>query len=139
MQFAARGEATLYLARYQNEVIASSIHIHAFGETSYHHGASTHRFSKIPASYALQWRAIQDALNRGDHVYNFWGIAPVTFDAEGKPSIAEKKHPFAGVTLFKTGFGGKLLELSPCRDLPLNSKYHITRAFEIVRKWKRGF
>lgn len=139
LQFAAKNQATLYMAHFQNEVIASSIHIHAFGETSYHHGASTHRFQKIPASYLLQWTAIQDALKRGDDMYNFWGIAPVHFDAEGKPSIAQKSHPFAGVTLFKTGFNGALLELVPCRDRTLSAKYYLTKSFELMRKWKRGF
>jgi lipid II:glycine glycyltransferase (peptidoglycan interpeptide bridge formation enzyme) len=139
LQFAAKNQATLYMAHYQGEVIASSIHIHAFGETSYHHGASTHKFSKVPASYLLQWTAIQDALKRGDHVYNFWGIAPVTFDETGKPTMTEKKHPFAGVTLFKTGFNGALLELPHCRDLALNPKYQLTKAFEVLRKWRRGF
>lgn len=127
--FSKRNECTLYLARYQGEVIAASIHMHAFGETSYHHGASSHEHRKIPASYLLQWRAIQDAMKRGDHVYNFWGISP-----EGAT-----KHPFAGVRLFKTGFGGELLNLSPCVDIPLSSSYKLTRAFEIVRKWRRGF
>lgn len=128
-RFSERGECTMYQAHYQGEVIASSVHMHAFGETSYHHGASTHRYSKIPASYLLQWTAIQDALKRGDHMYSFWGIAP-----EGV-----KKHPFAGVTLFKRGFGGQLLELQHCCDIPVTSKYYLTRGFETLRKWKRGF
>ncbi|MAE68681.1 MAG: peptidoglycan bridge formation glycyltransferase FemA/FemB family protein [Candidatus Peribacteraceae bacterium] len=127
--FAPRNECTMYQAHYQGEVIASSIHMHAFGETSYHHGASTHKHRKIPASYLLQWTAIQDALKRGDNLYSFWGIAP-----EGV-----KKHPFAGVTLFKRGFGGQLLELSHCMDVPVNSRYYLTRAFENYRKWRRGF
>ncbi|NOS67073.1 MAG: peptidoglycan bridge formation glycyltransferase FemA/FemB family protein [Candidatus Peribacteraceae bacterium] len=126
-EFAKTKNVILYLARHQGEVIASSIHMTFGGETSYHHGASV--ISKIPASYLLQWTAIRDALRRGDHLYNFWGIAP-----EGNP-----KHPFAGVTLFKTGFGGKLLELTHCRDIPLSSKYYLTRGFEAVRKWRRGF
>lgn len=133
--FAPRNECTLYLARYQDEIIASSIHIHAFGETSYHHGASTQKFRNVPASYLLQWTAIKDALQRGDEIYNFWGIAPIPTEA----SKAPKNHPFAGVTLFKTGFGGKLLTLVHCRDLPLSALYKLTRSFEIVRKWKRGF
>ena len=128
-QFSDRNECTLYLARYNNEVIASSIHMHMAGETSYHHGASTHKYSKIPASYLLQWTAITDALKRGDHIYNFWGIAP-----EGA-----KKHPFQGVTTFKTGFGGQLMELMPCIDIPLSQRYRVTRAFEFLRKWRRGF
>ena len=128
-RFAKRGECTMYQAHYQGEVIASSIHMHAYGETSYHHGASTHKHRKIPASYLLQWTAIQDAIARGDHMYSFWGIAP-----EGA-----KKHPFAGVTLFKRGFGGQMLELTHCMDVPVNSRYYLTRAFETFRKWRRGF
>ena len=127
--FWKRGECTMYQAHYQGEVIASSIHMHAFGETSYHHGASTHKHRKIPASYLLQWTAIQDAIKRGDHMYSFWGIAP-----EGIT-----KHPFAGVTLFKRGFGGELLELVHCMDVPVHSRYYLTRAFETLRKWRRGF
>jgi lipid II:glycine glycyltransferase (peptidoglycan interpeptide bridge formation enzyme) len=135
-EFSKTGAMTLYLARYQNEVIAAAMHMHFGGETSYHHGASTHRFSKIPSSYLLQWTAIKDALKRGDRVYNFWGIAPV--DAETLKPI-NKKHPFAGVTLFKTGFGGSLLPLTHCVDVPLTGRYYVTRIIESVRKWRRGF
>ncbi|MDD3896680.1 MAG: peptidoglycan bridge formation glycyltransferase FemA/FemB family protein [Candidatus Peribacteraceae bacterium] len=127
--FSSRKECTLYLARYQGEVIAAAIHMHMGGETSYHHGASTHAHPKIPASYLLQWTAICDAMERGDHTYSFWGIAP-----EGVT-----RHPFAGVTLFKRGFGGELLELTHCMDIPVAKKYYATRAFETMRKWRRGF
>ncbi len=140
--FAPRKECTLYLAEHQGEVLAASIHMHTGGETSYHHGAST--MSKIPASYLLQWTAIKDALKRGDHVYSFWGIAPVVAeeDPEGKTKnykLITSRHPFAGVTLFKTGFGGNLLNLMHCVDIPLSKTYQLTRAFEFLRKWKRGF
>ncbi len=136
-RFAARKECTVYLAEYQNQVIAASIHMHACGETSYHHGASADAFKKIPSSYLLQWTAIRDALVRGDRVYNFWGIAPTTEqDGTVRP---QKDHPFAGVTLFKTGFGGSLMPLMHCVDIPLSTLYYITRGFEYLRKWKRGF
>lgn len=137
--FAKKNQATLYLAHYQGEVIASSIHMHFGSETSYHHGASTHRFSKIPASYLLQWTAICDALKRGDRVYNFWGIAPSAKTEAPHPKPQMPKHPFAGVTLFKTGFGGSQLALQHCIDIPLSPLYYPTRWFEFVRKWKRGF
>lgn len=142
--FAANDECTVYLAKHQGQILATSVHMHAFGETSYHHGASVQ--SKVPASYLLQWRAIQDALKRGDHIYNFWGIAPMgdrkseVGDQETKNQQPKtKNHPFAGVTLFKTGFGGTSLPLIHCRDLPLTPKYWLTYAFETMRKWKRGF
>lgn len=128
-RFSERNECTLYLAKYNNEVIAASVHMHMGGETSYHHGASTHKYPKVPASYALQWKAIRDALDRGDSIFSFWGISP-----EGV-----RKHPFAGVRTFKTGFGGELLEIQHCFDIPVSRKYYLTRAFETWRKWRRGF
>jgi lipid II:glycine glycyltransferase (peptidoglycan interpeptide bridge formation enzyme) len=128
-RFAPRNECSLYLAHYQGEVIASSIHMHGGGETSYHHGASTQKYRNIPASYLLQWTAISDALKRRDRIYNFWGISP-----EGVT-----KHPFAGVRTFKTAFGGRLLDLVHCMDIPLSKKYLITLGIESVRKWRRGF
>jgi lipid II:glycine glycyltransferase (peptidoglycan interpeptide bridge formation enzyme) len=136
--FAPRNECTLYLAHYQGKVIASSIHMHAFGETSYHHGASSYEHRKIPASYLLQWTAIRDAIKRSDRVYNFWGIAPGELSGDGF-QLSDAKHPFAGVTLFKTGFGGQLLNLVHCQDIPLSKTYYLTRGFEMLRKWKRGF
>jgi lipid II:glycine glycyltransferase (peptidoglycan interpeptide bridge formation enzyme) len=128
--FAPLNQAFVYVARYQGEPVAASVHMSYAGITSYHHGASTHRHAKVPASYLLQWTAIQDAVKRGDDIYNFWGIAPPDADA---------RHPFAGVTTFKTGFGGKPLPLAHCVDVPLSGMYRITRMFEFVRKWKRGF
>jgi len=137
MRFSKRKECTLYLAKYQGKTIAASIHMHAFGETSYHHGASSSEFQKIPASYLLQWTAIRDAMKRGDRIYNFWGIAPL--DESGNVAGVLGKHPFGGVTLFKTGFGGHILNLVHCKDAPVTSAYWLTYAFEKYRKWKRGF
>ena len=57
---------------------------------------------RSPASYLLQWRAIQDALKRGDSIYNFWGIAPPALSPDPLPkgeggSISHvRNHPFAG-------------------------------------------
>lgn len=132
-RFSELRELTLYLATFQGEVIASSIHMHAFGETSYHHGASSAAHSKVPASYLLQWTAIRDALERGDRMYNFWGVAPPSTNPHPIP------HPFSGVTLFKTGFGGHVLSLVHCKDTPVSKKYWLTYAFEKFRKWRRGF
>ena len=137
--FARSSEAIVYIAEYQGEPVAASVHMSVGGITSYHHGASTHKHAKIPASYLLQWTAIHDALKRGDSIYNFWGIAPRKMNAAGEEVIINPQHPFAGVTTFKTGFGGKPLPLMHCFDIPLSKTYYLTRAFELMRKWKRGF
>ena len=128
-EFSKTGQCRLYIARYNGEPVASSVHMIYGGETSYHHGASSSNYPNCYASYLLQWTAIRDALKRGDRIYNFWGVSP-----EGA-----KKHPFAGVRTFKTGFGGELLELMHCMDLPLSPKYFLTFGFEMMRRWKRGF
>ncbi len=143
--FSAMNQCSLYLARYEGEIIAASIHMHFGGETSYHHGASSYRYSKVPASYLLQWRAIEDARDRGDHTYNFWGVAPTENtrtdekESERTEHRFRKDHPFAGVTTFKTGFGGKLLPIVHCMDLPLTPWYAAARIVELLRKWHRGF
>lgn len=137
--FAPLGQAIVYVARYQGEPVAASVHMTYGGITSYHHGASTHKYAKIPASYLLQWTAISEARGRGDSIYNFWGIAPRKVNEAGEEVIIDKKHPFAGVTTFKTGFGGKPLPLMHCIDVPLTNSYYATRMFEFVRKWRRGF
>lgn len=137
--FAPKGQAIVYIARYQGEPVAASVHMSYAGITSYHHGASTQKHAKIPASYLLQWTAISNALKRGDEIYNFWGIAPRKLQEDGSEVIIDKKHPFAGVTTFKTGFGGKPLPLVHCMDIPLSPTYRLTRVFEFVRKWRRGF
>jgi lipid II:glycine glycyltransferase (peptidoglycan interpeptide bridge formation enzyme) len=138
--FAAKNECTVYLADFQGAVIAASVHMHPFGETSYHHGASSSAHSKVPASYLLQWTAIKDALKRGDKIYNFWGIAPSKPNpTDPEKPVVDKSHPFAGVTLFKTGFGGEVHNLMHCIDIPVTSTYWLTYVFEVLRKWKRGF
>jgi peptidoglycan pentaglycine glycine transferase (the first glycine) len=138
--FSKHNQCSIYLAWFEGTCISSSIHMHFGQETSYHHGASSSAHSKIPASYLLQWHAICDAIDRGDRVYNFWGIAPVEWNEDRwQLPPSSSSHPFAGVSLFKMGFGGTLLPLVPCHDIPLSRFYSCTRLFEILRKWKRGF
>lgn len=126
-KFKDDGQVLMLEARHDGKVLASAI-IMYYGDTaSYHHGASIP--SKIPATYLLQWTAIQEAKKRGMKYYNFWGI----YTGENK------KHPFYGISHFKRGFGGQLKQLLHCQDLPLKPGYALTWAIDTVRKYKRGF
>jgi len=119
----------VYLAYYEEELLAAAI-VYFYGDTVvYKHGASNMKHPKIPASYAIQWKAIKDALAGGYKYYNFWGIAP-----KGK-----KKHPFYGITHFKKGFGGRTVNLLPAHDLPVTKKYWLNWVVETARRFKRGF
>lgn len=126
--FRKTDSALLFFAKYNDEIISTAIIIFENGGAFYHQGASLLKYPKIPASYLLQWEIIKEAKRRGCTFYNFWGIAP-----EGK-----KKHPWAGLSLFKKGFGGYAEEYIPAMDLRLNSKYWLTYWIEKVRKAHRG-
>jgi len=118
----------IFLARYKGEYLASAMIIFWQNIAFYHQGASLS--SKIPASYLLQWETIKEAKRRGCHTYNFWGIAPIIENL--------KTHPWAGLTLFKMGFGGYKKEYVKTQDLPLSFKYWFNYLVEKFRKTKRG-
>lgn len=125
--FAKKNQAVLYIGSFEGNVTAAAIILYYGNQAIYHHGASIQ--SKVPASYRLQWEAIQDAKKRGMKVYNFWGIAP-----ENSP-----KHPWRGITLFKKGFGGHELEYLHAMDLPLSPWYTVPRTIETVRRLLKGY
>lgn len=139
--FGKGANALMLEAVYEGEVLASAM-IMYFGQgAAYHHGASSSNpaYRKIPASYLLQWEAIKEAKERGATHYNFWGVAPYTEDESGKRVYENPKHPFCGITHFKTGFGGSRHDLVPCHDMVISSKYYLNWAVESARRWKRGF
>lgn len=133
LSFVKDNQSLIFLAKYKGECLASAVIIFWQGIAFYHQGASSQKYSKIPASYLLQWEAIKEAKNRGCHTYNFWGIADVKTEKE------LKKHPWKGVGLFKKGFGGWERAYFKTQDLPLSKRYRLTYIIETLRKKKRGF
>lgn len=97
-------------------------------EADYFEAASTDLNRKLPGAYALQWQVIKDLKKLGIEHYNLWGVAP----------SGQKQHRYAGVTTFKTGFGGKAVEFVPAHDLVLKPvRYGIDWAIETIRKKRR--
>lgn len=129
LTFKKNKSVKIYKAIFEGEVIAASMHFCYGTHFVYKHGASSLKFSKLPASYLLQFQAICDAFNSGFKYYNFWGIA--------KKGV--KNHPFKGITTFKTGFKGTYKELIPAYDKVLGIGYIKNFIVELFRKIKRGF
>lgn len=127
-EFLKQNHLYMVFARYEGNDVAAAIMVH-FGDTVfYHHGAS--RVTPgIPAAQLLHWKSIQEAKQRGATTYNFWGIAP-----DNNPH-----HPFAGITTFKKGFGGKSINYIHLQDLKLSYRYYFLWAVETLRKYRRGF
>ena len=123
------GEAALFLAQYEGNIIGGALIDFTGDMAIYHHGATDDRFRHLSVSYLLQWHAILEAKKRGKKVYNFWGIA----------SNESKKHPWYGLTLFKTGFGGEKRVFMHAKDLPFSLWYYKTWLIETLTKLKKGY
>lgn len=122
-------EASLFLAKYEDKIIGGAL-IDFVGDMAiYHHGASDDAYRHLSVSYLLQWEAIKEAKKRGKKVYNFWGIA----------ANESKNHPWAGLTMFKTGFGGGKREFMHAQDLPLSPWYFKTYLIETITRIRKGY
>lgn len=112
----------------EGEVIAYGMMIWDGQEGDYYEAASTELNRKLPGAYAIIWQAMKDLKKEGCKRFNLWGIAPA-----GQPN-----HRYAGVTTFKTGFGGELIEYVAAHDLII-SKVRYLKDFvvETIRKKKR--
>jgi len=119
----------IYLGKYKGEVISSAVMVYWQGIGFYHHGASLSKYNsnKVPVSYLMQWEAIKEGKARNCTKYNFWGIAPDD----------SKNHPWAGLSLFKKGFGGYRKEYVKTQDFALSLGYYLTYIIEKLRKIKR--
>lgn len=120
------GQAVFFFGAYKGEVVAAAIIIFWGGQAFYHHSGSR-AGAGSNVSYLLQWRVIQEAKRRGCTLYNFWGIAP-----EDKPG-----HAWAGLSLFKKGFGGFAEAYLHAQDKPLTTRYAFNYAIETVRRVRR--
>jgi lipid II:glycine glycyltransferase (peptidoglycan interpeptide bridge formation enzyme) len=134
LAFSKENQVSVFLGKYKGEIVSGGIFIIWQKIGFYHHGASSQKYPKIPVSYLLLWEAIKKAKNLGCQKFNFWGIAPITSDLK----IQNLNHPWAGLTLFKIGFGGYKKEYVKTQDLIISKKYWLNFIVEKLRKVKRG-
>lgn len=125
--FGKDNQAINFVCKKDNLILASAIIVFYGNSGYYHYSGSVSGHNEIPFSYFLQWEVIKEAKKRGLKHYNFWGIAP-----NDNPN-----HRFAGVTLFKTGFGGYRVDWIHAHDLVISPLYYLTYLFELLRKVAR--
>ena len=95
-QFAAKGDAVLYLAEHEGEALAAKMLIR-FGDWCWDmFGASSNNKRNLKATYLLQYRCLQWAKARGCSYFDFRAI----------PEILEPGEAMWGVYEYKKGFGG---------------------------------
>ena len=126
LAFDTDNQVSLFFGKYKGEIAAASFVVFWSGIGFYHHAALLPKFRKIPISYLLQWRAIQEAKKRGCVLYDFWGY------------VDNPKHPWYGPTLFKMGFSGYSKHYVKTQDFVLSQKYWLNYIIETIRRKKRG-
>lgn len=118
----------IYRATLDGKPVAYGLVLTDTLEGDYFEAASTELNYKFPGAYALQWYVMRDLKKQGKLRYNLWGIAPA----------GQKNHKFAGVTTFKTGFGGEKFDYLHAHDLPVKKlHYGLIRLVEDARRRKR--
>ena len=122
-------DVQIYVARTaEGEPVAYGLIIGDGREADYYEAASTDLNRKLPGAYALLWQAMRDLKKAGYERFNLWGIAPA-----GQPG-----HRYAGVTTFKTGFGGEVVEYVPAHDLVISKVGYLKDYIvETARKKRR--
>ena len=121
--------ANIYVAKTSDgDPVAYGLVLQDENEAAYYEAASTELNRKLPGAYALQWFVIKDLKKQGVKKYNLWGIAPPN----------QPHHRYAGVTTFKTGFGGELVTFVPAHDIIVKKmKYAPDYLIETIRKKRR--
>ncbi len=120
---APAGMLTLAVAEYGGQPLVVHILVE-FGDTvTYVHGASGAGARNVMAPHLLMWESIKRARQRGAKHFDFFGISP--------PG-ARVDHPWAGITRFKEGFGGRRENYAGAYDLVLRPGMYA--AFNLARR-----
>lgn len=128
--FSEGKQAQIFFVRYNKKIIGGALIIFWSNIAFYHQAAFDPKYNKIPASYFLQWEIIKEAKKNGCKEYDFWGYV----DYRKYPF-----HPWAGPTMFKEGFGGKVYEYLPTQDFPLTKAYWLGYLFDFFRSMRKGY
>src|SRR5579884_1526891 len=97
--FAPRGQARLFLAEKDGQLLAGIFVGLMAKQAIYLYGASSNELRQLMPNYLLQWEAIRWAKSEGATSYDFWGI----------PDTDDENESMAGVYRFKSGWGGSVV------------------------------
>lgn len=122
--------AKLFFASHAGQKVAG-VMVFDFGDTrAYAHAAAFQALNRpLRGGLYLAWQIILNAKQAGFKTFDFWGIAP-----NDDPS-----HPLAGVTLFKTRFGGQTKHFIGAWDLPVRkNRFRMYQTIQKARRTARG-
>jgi hypothetical protein len=116
----------IWSASVEGRTLAMNITLFSGDEAVYLYGASSNERREFMPTYALQWETMREAIRSGCRRYDLFGIPP----------SADEAHPMHGLYRMKTGFGGRIVHLPGCYDLPLRKPlYALFRGAEGLRSY----
>lgn len=121
------GITHLFLAKYQNQILAADIFF-VFNKILYYpYGASTREHREVMPTYSLFWEVIKFGQKMGCKTFDMWG------SPGPNPS---PRNPWYGFHQFKEGFGGQLVEFIGTYDLVINPPLY--KVFNLINnlRWK---
>jgi len=107
----------LVLVHHEKKPVAGAILLLYENVVYYLHGAMDRNYKNLMAPYMMHWEIIMWAKSRGYEYYDLWGID------QGK---------WPGVTRFKLGWGGKVVEYPGSFDLPISGFWYFV--YNLFRK-----
>lgn len=108
-------DVTLLIAEYDQIPLAAMFLVITGNRATYLYGASSSLHRNLMAPYALQWKAMNVAKEKGCIQYDMFGISPGD----------NPDHPMYGLYRFKKGFGGSMFHTMGCWDYPLDHKMYL--------------
>ena len=126
------------LAEFEGQPLAAIAAFALAGKAWYMWGASSSRERQRMPNHALQWAAMQWAVERGSHSYDLWGIPDEvgTDPARYSDDFVEQQGGLWGVYRFKQGFGGQIMRYTGAWDLPVSPVGH--RIYHLTRRLRAG-
>jgi lipid II:glycine glycyltransferase (peptidoglycan interpeptide bridge formation enzyme) len=111
------GEVRAFLAMgfFEDRPVAANIIIDFAGERTYLFGATSNLHRNVMAQYHLHAHLLFEAKERGMSQFDFFGIAPPE---------ANKKHPWFGITRYKLGWGGEVVQVPGTHELALKHLWY---------------
>jgi lipid II:glycine glycyltransferase (peptidoglycan interpeptide bridge formation enzyme) len=117
---AAAGQAQLFLARHEGDVLAGVFATYLDKRGWYKDGGSFDLKRDLGASYLLQWEVMRWLMHQGVELYDMIGVP--TRDKVGTGDSRD------GLYAFKSKFNAEITEFIGCWDLPLHDfKYRMWR------------
>ena len=131
------GMIRVAIAQKDGQDLAALLLIVCDGTATYLHGASSDQQRNLMAPHLLHWQAILHAKAVGCATYDLWGTHAVRQDSQWKPV---EGHPSEGVTRFKLGFGGEIVDYPGTYDLVFQPFwYSAYKTLRGLRSGKRAF